>query len=124
MSNLLDRARKLAGGVPVLIDWLGSGGAVVDQETAQSRTDICQKCPLNRPGIGIAESVAKAIKNQMQLKNSLGLRTNGIKSLHSCGACECYLPLKIWLPLEQALSNMDASEISQLDPSCWLMHEK
>lgn len=119
--NLLTKARNIAGGVDTLISWVGDGATVVSQEIAQARTLTCAVCPLNQPGAFVTESVAKAIKAQMHLKNTIGLRTAGIKSLRSCIACDCWLPLKIWIPLENILP--DEEMRGKLDKSCWLITE-
>ena len=122
LMNLLERAKTMVNGASTLALWLGSGGMCVSQETAQKRTDICLVCPMNQEGNQITESVAQAIKEQVELKNHLGLKTQGIKSLKSCKACDCFLPLKIFVPLERILPNED--EKSKLHPACWLLHEK
>lgn len=119
--NLLTKARNIAGGVDTLIEWVGDGATVVSQELAQSRTEICLLCPLNQPGAFVTESVAKAVKAQMHLKNTIGLRTSGIKSLKSCIACDCWLPLKIWIPLENILPDDELR--AKLDKRCWLLTE-
>jgi hypothetical protein len=120
--NLLARAQSLAGGVATLTAWLGSGGETVEISVAQKRTDICLACPLNAPGSALVESVARAIKAQVELRNSMGLRTRGIKSLRTCSACECYLPLKVFVPMNRILP--DEAERQKLHPSCWLLNEK
>ena len=120
--NLLEKAKSIAGGIATLTDWLGDGAEVVEQDVAQKRTEICLKCPLNQAGSILTESVAKAIKAQVGLRNQLGLRTHGIKSLRTCSACECFLPLKIFVPLNRILPTDE--EKTKFDPSCWLLHEK
>lgn len=120
--TLLDQVKNIPHGATIIARWLGEGGEVVDSDVAQKRTDICLKCPMNVPGSSLVESVAKAIKAQVELRNALGLRTRGIKSLRTCAACECYLPLKIFVPLNRILPDED--EKRKLHPDCWLLHEK
>lgn len=120
--TLLERAKSIAGGIGTLTAWLGDGAEVVDQAMAQKRTEICIKCPLNQAGPVLTEAVAKAIKAQIDLRNHLGLRTQGIKSLRTCKACDCFLPLKVFVPFERIAP--DDEEKKRLDPSCWLLSEK
>lgn len=119
--NLTARVQSYTNGLSVLKDWLGDGGECVPQDLAQTRTDICNKCPMNQPGNMLVEGTARAIKEQMKLKNKLGMRTDGIKSLQSCSACSCWLPLKIWVPIDRIRPTED--ERSSFDPNCWLLHE-
>jgi hypothetical protein len=119
--NLIDRAKSIKGGIAILYEWAGGGGIVVSKELAQTRTDTCLKCPLNQGGCIIEEVIARAIKNQVSLKNKLGLKTKGIKSLKTCAACDCYLPLKIWLPLANILPEPEQKD--KFDSKCWLLHE-
>lgn len=119
--NLIEKAKSITNGIEVLFDWTGEGGIIVSQDLAQSRTDICLKCPMNKSGLLLTETVARAIKRQVELKNSLGLRTNGIKSLHTCSGCNCFLPLKIWLPLRNILP--EPEERANFDDKCWLLNE-
>ena len=119
--NLRERAANIKDGIVTLTAWLGDGAEVVENDLAQKRTDICIKCPLNHPGSALTESVAKAIKSQVELRNRLGLRTKGIKSLRTCSACSCYLPVKIFVPFERIAP--DEEEKKRLDPACWLLYE-
>jgi hypothetical protein len=117
--NLTEVVKKYTDGMATLMDWVGSGGRVVNIPQAQNRTNICLKCPNNLPGGVIPESVAWAIKKQMELKNSIGLKTEGIKDLKTCSLCSCYLPLKIFVPLENL--GVDEKEALELWPQwCWI----
>lgn len=117
--NLIDVAKRYADGLKTITDWLGAGGICVDIPQAQERTSICLKCPHNVKGGIIPESVASAIKRQVELKNEIGLRTKGISDLHTCELCTCYLPLKIFVPLENL--GVDEKEATEQFPRfCWL----
>jgi hypothetical protein len=121
--NLLTKAARLKNGILILQEWLGEGGIAADQELAQKRTNTCIGCPLNRPGSFASEAIAKAIKSQVELRNELGLRTNGIKSLHTCQACLCYLPLKVFVPIENLAAYETAETLANYDPNCWVLAE-
>lgn len=120
--NLTDVARRYKDGLETIIEWLGSGGICVDIPIAQERTSICLKCPHNVKGGIIPESVASAIKRQVELKNEIGLRTHGMKDLHTCELCTCFLPLKIFVPLENL--GIDEKEALESWPHfCWIYTE-
>lgn len=100
--------------------WLGAGGRPVAQDVAQSRADVCLKCPMHqaRPIYEVLAGVAAlTVRRQIELKNALMLRVNGEKSLHVCGACNCILRLKVWSPIKFILENTDTSN---LDKNCWI----
>ena len=120
--NLLETARQYVNGVSILKDWLDAGGITVDKELAQSRANICLKCPKHNDNWSIVESVAVEIRKQVGLKNHLNLKISGEKQLHICGACQCVLKLKVWLPLANILP--EPEERDKFDKSCWLLLEK
>ena len=117
---LLDQVKMYADGVKTLTAWLGSGAVTVDGHTSQGRADACLKCPMNVE-VTLIESIADAIKRQVELKNKLGLRVNGEKSLHTCSGCGCALRLKIHVPLESL--GVDESEMDKFDRLCWMRKE-
>ena len=121
--NLIEKAKSFSNGFTILREWLGSGGNCVPQQVAQKRTDTCLACPLNQEGSMLTETAAKAIKQQVELRNSLGLRTDGIKSLKSCSACSCHLPLKIWLPIENIAPYETEESMMRYDIGCWVLSE-
>lgn len=103
--------------------WLGNGGRPVPLLQAQSRADVCLKCPMNveKP---IQElftgAIALTIRRQIELKNKMSLRVEGEKSLHVCDGCNCVLKLKVHAPLKFILENTDNMK---LHPSCWIISE-
>lgn len=115
-----DRVRHYNDGLRILKDWWVDGTHPVDIDEAQRRADICLGCPLNQSGSAVVEAVARAIKEQVDLKNSLQLRVKGEKSLKTCQACLCYLRLKIWLPLENLIRYADEEEMNRYHPKCWM----
>jgi hypothetical protein len=119
--NLLDRASKYIHGITVLKDWIGDGGFSVDQHTAQSRTNKCLLCPMNKPGLKLADAVSGEIKKQMELKRDIQLRVIGEKALFTCEACLCPLPLKVWTPIQNIW--LDPEEYEHYWSDCWLVAE-
>jgi len=118
--NLLDKVTKYAHGARVLLDWLGGGPETVEQHTAQNRANICRSCPMNKFGVEIAESVAYAIKEQVELKNHLDLRVEGEEALQTCSACACPLKLKVWLPLSRITKYETPDSLAQFHEDCWI----
>lgn len=120
----VDRAKAYRDGARILKDWWVGGTFPVDRELAQSRADVCLKCPMNGDGSGITNSIANAIKEQVELKNKLQLRVMGEKSLKTCKACLCVIRLKIWLPLVNLKRYSDEEEMKRYHEDCWMLKEK
>ena len=119
--TFLDRAQQIKDGAITIAEWLGSGAETVSKVDAQRRADICLKCPLNLPGVGITSIVANAIRRHLEVKNKLQLRVAGEKSLKTCAACSCQNRLKIWVPIQNL--GVDREELVKFDDNCWIRHE-
>lgn len=117
--NLIEQARRIPHGVAVITEWLGSGGEIVSKEVAQDRANTCLDCPLNQPSGIVTATVAKAVRNHLEVKNQIGLRVNGEKRLGSCEACGCVLRLLVWLPGAKVRSELTENEIETLPENCW-----
>lgn len=117
--SLFDRVESIDRGVEVITDWLGDGGIPVDRELAQARADICLNCPSNTAGNRLIECVATAVRRHVEVKNKLGLRVSGEKSLHECGICLCSLKLKIWVPIGLIRRHMMEGEMDKFPDYCW-----
>ena len=117
--NLLDKIKDVPDGMTLLKDWVGGDGVVVDQETAQKRADICIKCPMNRHGSILTQSVASAIKRYLEFKSKIGLRVDGEKLLFHCEACGCVNRLQIWCPNKFFSSHNSGEDIEKYHPDCW-----
>jgi len=123
VMNLLYRASQLAHGFEVLKEWLGEGGQVVDQDTAQHRANICLKCPHNITGFPVASVVAKAIKLHLSVKNKVGLRVDGEKQLHTCDLCGCVLRLLIWEGQSRVSGHLTELEKTKSPSYCWKLEK-
>ena len=119
--NLIERAKQFKEGAQTIMDWLGAGAQKVHPTLAQSRADVCLRCPLNVKQSAMTEAMADAVKKQVEIKNRLQLRVKGEKSLLSCAACGCVTRLKIWLPIENILP--EDQERHKFDPECWIFKE-
>jgi len=123
MNGLFERLKHYLDGARIISDWIGEGNHPVSQEQAQARANVCLECVRNQPRVGIVESVASAIKEQVDLKNALDLMVDGELGLKTCQVCDCPLRLKIWLPLSFQTRYMKSEELKSFEPDCWLRTE-
>lgn len=103
--------------------WLGDGGKPVDQPTAQARANTCLACPLNvEKGLTqlLAEGVASVVHRQMEIRHKLRLHVEGEEKLNICNGCECFLGLKVWVPMKHIRDNINTTI---LHPSCWILKQ-
>lgn len=121
--QFVETLRRYADGAKILNEWLGEGGHVVGQEHAQRRADVCLKCPNNQAGFSLADSVSRAIREQVEIKNHLRLRVDGEKKLLTCSVCLCVLKLKCWLPLDKVLYETEPDELEKFPAHCWVVKE-
>ena len=67
----------------------------------------------------ITESVALAIRRHLEVKNKVGLRVLGEKSLGTCDVCHCVLRLLVHEPQENVKRQMTPDEIKKTPKHCW-----
>lgn len=123
MMNILEQVKHYKDGAKTISEWLGDGGQVVDQDTAQGRADVCLKCPLNKDTNPFVGAAALAIRRTLELKSELQLRIKGEKRLGTCDACDCVMKLKVWMPSGRVQQVTDAGEFARLHESCWIRKE-
>jgi hypothetical protein len=122
-------AKRVAAGVKVLLDWLGSGGKAVPKEQAEKRAAVCTVCPQNRDGdwtTMFTKPVSEMLRLQLGIKNDLKLATSKDDQLFVCAACSCPNRLKVWTEIKHIQNNMDAETQERLqkeDPKCWILEE-
>ena len=118
--TIWDKVKHYSNGSRILWDWLGEGGKVVDQETAQRRANVCLQCVHNQKGAILPKAVAWAVHEQLQIKNELNLNVEGQKELGTCEICTCENKLKIWREIEK----IRAEKGDDLFPGhCWIITE-
>lgn len=104
--------------------WLGDGGQPVASSLAHARAAVCNQCPKHDTGRPFWETLTAMVSNelrgQLKIKDDLNLKLPDPQP-HICGACDCYLPLKVWAPIDRILETTDSAE---LDPKCWILTEK
>lgn len=134
---VVEAVGKLNVSAKIISQWLGSGGKPVNADLAQSRANVCLRgavdgagsmvpCPFNKPGAKPIEAAAKIIKGQLEAKAELKLIVQGEENLHTCDRCWCFLPTKIFCPIEHIVENTPASMLNKLSqdaPWCWQVKE-
>jgi hypothetical protein len=119
MSNVLT-------GVAALSDWIGQGGTPVPPEEAQRRATICLTCPLNQNQQKGMAFAAIQFRRFIASKNQANLHIVGEENLKVCTGCNCYLPLKCWIPMENItpyLSEESMVKMREAKPDCWQLPE-
>lgn len=130
--SIWDKVKNYANGGRILKDWLGEGGVVVEQETAQARANTCLNgakdkegkpcmCPYNTKSGLLSKAVAWAVHEQLQLKNELQLRVDGEKALGKCSICDCQNKLKIWRELEKIRAEETPESLAKFPAHCWIL---
>lgn len=116
--------KRVAAGVALLLDWLGSGGKAVDPALAEKRAGICADCPQNGADdwkTYFTQPIADKIRTQLEIKADLQLRTTYDDRLRVCSACDCPLKLKVHTPMEHILAHTSEDTKTRLDPRCWIL---
>lgn len=111
-------------GAKTLASWVGEGAHPVAADIANHRAGVCVACPLNQPDDNwlsrLAVAVSSTVRAALQLKTQMNLRTDQDNDLFVCTACRCPLPLKVWVPMETILAEMDNETFESLHPKCWI----
>lgn len=118
--------KRTKAGIGLLIDWLGQGAKPVTPDQANARAAVCVQCPLNQEGNfwqRLEAKSAEALKKTMEIKKDMDLSTPWDDQLHSCQACDCWNPLKVWVQASMIKKHMDVETRSRLHPSCWIFKE-
>lgn len=127
LQNVVGGAKRVVAGVKAVALWLGDGLKPVEASTANGRASICAVCPQNGDPNFIerlsAEGAAE-IKTMMAIKHDLTLTTPFDAKLHTCKACSCHLPLKVFAPLDYVTKTMSAATRQGLDQRCWILLEE
>ncbi len=118
--------KRVAAGVRLLLDWLGSGGKPVSTAQAESRAKVCVACPMNGSAnvLGYFTSkVAEKIKLQLEIRQDLDLKTSVDDKLGICTGCDCVNKLKVWTPTEHVAAHTSKEIMDRLHPKCWVRSE-
>ena len=120
---VVEHASKTAAGIRLVVDWLGSGLRPVPSRESEARAAICATCPQNQGGNlwqRLDARAADGLKRLMAIRSDMSLMTPYDASLKTCVACDCYLPLKVWVPMPHILANTSEEVMGKLDPRCWI----
>lgn len=112
-------------GVQVLLDWLGAGAQPVPAALSEARAKKCIGCPKHRKQHWhewAAITVAETLKAQLGIKNDSEFKTSVDDKLMTCGACLCWMPLKVHVPLNHILDHVP-DEPPSYDVNCWILRE-
>jgi len=126
-GNVAVGAERVAAGVNLLIEWIGSGGKPVEPELSEKRSVVCAACPKNDIKRSFQSyftaPLAEKIRVQLEIKNDLRLKTLQDEKLGICTGCDCVLRLKVHTPLEHILKHTSDDTKKRLDPRCWILSE-
>lgn len=129
-----NRVENLGAGIGVVVDWLGDSLEPAPAALAESRARTCtagapegKACPENgRPDFlqKIEGWAASGVKELVQMKNDMELRTTLDESLHHCQACDCALKLKVWAKIDFIRAHTRPEVMERLPGWCWIKTEK
>ena len=90
----------------------GLDRSVVSVEEASRRAAICRECPQRRKVAGCPRCKA-ALKAMVRIPED-------VNAPEGCHACGCYLPAKVFIPIEQ-LRDEEALKAFPFDEKCWML---
>jgi hypothetical protein len=126
--SVWDELKTDAKALALLKDWLGDGLTHVTREKADHRALACLRgnegnpCPHNiEPNWWnrVRHVIASVIKNQLFLKDKLGMTTTFEKELGMCGICKCCLALKVNVPIEHIRKHTTPETSAAFPEYCW-----
>lgn len=121
------KIKKAVSGLKLLTDWLGSGLKPVNKGLAENRAKVCRGCPMNQLGDfwqRMEGAAAAELRTLIEVKSDLDLHLTNEDKLHSCMGCDCWMPLKVWVPLNHILENTDSPMRDRLHKDCWIIKEQ
>ena len=125
-AGVAGASRRASAGIKLVVEWLGEGLKPVSIDIAEQRAAVCVKCPKNEDG-GFFEKIgalaAQQVKDLIEVRNDLALKTKHDGQLKSCSACSCWLPLKVFAVKEHVQKYTSEEVRERLDPSCWILAE-
>jgi len=120
------RVENAAAGIGVVLDWLGDSLEPVPQELAEARAAVCAECPQNgRPDFiqRLEGWAASGVKELLELKNGMELKTSKDDQLHHCQICDCALKLKVHAKMEHIKAHTGQRVMDLLPAYCWYKTE-
>lgn len=90
---------------------------VVSTQLAEKRAAVCRECPMRAIMSGCPKCKAAVRQVVGTPKQSLDFGTRYGKKVQACGACDCYLDIKAWIPLRDLQSEIPKHPFPD---SCWI----
>jgi hypothetical protein len=95
-----------------------TSGGVVDQQTAEERTNICMGCPYNikLPGCEGCSGIANIVFRVIGARS-----TKNFGDLKQCGVCGCSLKAKVWVPQDTIKETAQIqNNMNDFPDWCWV----
>jgi hypothetical protein len=93
-------------------------GGVVDQATAEERTNTCMRCPYNTALAGCegCSGVANIVFRVIGAR-----KTDNMGYLKQCGICGCSLKAKVWVPQDTVKQTAQVQDnMNDFPDWCWV----
>jgi len=117
----------------LLAEWLGEGGMPVASTLSNKRANVCLQCPQNADPKWIQKLETAAAKKIMALlawKHQLSPPVEQEGKLLTCQVCDCYLPLKVVVPIKHITRGTSPETMAELKTvltnageKCWVVSE-
>lgn len=101
---------------------LANGGKLVDQNTANMRSDICLRCHNNKPSNEVRKDCSTCQKLGTNFLDSIRSKIIGSKktvndrAILTCAICGCDIKMMVWMPNATLISKEDANAYPEF---CW-----
>lgn len=121
--NIIEQA---SSAIPVLVDWLGTGGTPVPAYLSQVRANKCLQCPHNGHGTWwerSTDAIAMVIRSHLEARSKMNLRVEGEENMFMCSVCGCATKLKVHVPIEHISSHLTTEKLKEFPDHCWIRHE-
>ena len=115
--------KKLAAGAALLFEWEESGQPPIEPAAAETRAEICTRCPKNNPehlSRFFTGPVSRLMQGKFARLHGMNLKTPHDDKLGICDACLCPLKLKVWTPIELVVKHLQPDARAELWEQCWI----
>lgn len=120
--NLLTLSKTLFKGEEVAREWLGDKCETVHRDHASVRARTCVHCPEHiYPATSLPAHLGRFLMLGTMMLRKADLKVE--EKIGSCGVCDCYLPLKVWIKPKVIFNHMEPGEIDDYPVNCWLHRE-
>lgn len=109
-------------GTRVFLEFVKSGGRIVEQEEAERRAKICGSCymraaiPGCAPCVGLANLVA-------EISGAKATKSDHLLETKSCLVCKCSANANVWIPVETSRVGVTPEMMGQWPSFCWKKEE-